>query len=245
MTHDNNELTNSNELLKTKKIELQIYPEILIVVDNKLHKKLGDKSKDTVSYILEYWNSVDIKYQSLKSPKYRLNIAGIVIEINKNQLTYLSDNIWKTKTGIKNIKANYVLEESGKFWYEFNNTIPFSSYDVLITMTLRKMCTIDSGDDCSDIIDGRASMEAACKIDHHQRELCKVGIITDGGNYQSINTAAHELGHLLGADHDDDNGIYKRCLPNHIMRSVDEDNRVNTTVYWTDCSKEGFKKFLT
>lgn len=35
--------------------------------------------KNAVSYLLIFWNAVDLRYRNLNNPKVRLNIAGIVL----------------------------------------------------------------------------------------------------------------------------------------------------------------------
>lgn len=54
-----------------------IYPEILIIVDYHLYKNYNRKT--IISYLLAFWDKVDLIFRSLKNPKFKLSIAGIVI----------------------------------------------------------------------------------------------------------------------------------------------------------------------
>lgn len=55
-----------------------IYPEILVVVDHGLYKKLGGNAWEAVPYLLAFWNGVDIKYRCFSGEKkifYGINIS--------------------------------------------------------------------------------------------------------------------------------------------------------------------------
>lgn len=57
-----------------------VYPEILVVVGYDLLVPLMRRSViEVVPYILAFWNGVDMLYRNLENPKYRINIAGILM----------------------------------------------------------------------------------------------------------------------------------------------------------------------
>lgn len=56
-----------------------IQPEILVIVDFDLYSRFGQDWKLIFPYIITFWNAVDLKFRTLHSPSYRLNIAGIII----------------------------------------------------------------------------------------------------------------------------------------------------------------------
>lgn len=65
---------------KTKRsVPDTLYPEILVIIDHSLYKLFQKNIYKMVSYLLAFWNGVDMKYRSLMNPKYRLNIAGIIL----------------------------------------------------------------------------------------------------------------------------------------------------------------------
>ncbi|XP_074112932.1 uncharacterized protein LOC141536353 [Cotesia typhae] len=56
-----------------------VYPEVLVIIDNSLYKKLDSNILRTVIHTLGFFNGVDLLYRNLESPKFRLNIAAILI----------------------------------------------------------------------------------------------------------------------------------------------------------------------
>lgn len=54
-----------------------IYLEILVIIDYELFTRVGPNQ--ILTYVLTFWNQVDTLYRSLDQPKYKLNIAGIVL----------------------------------------------------------------------------------------------------------------------------------------------------------------------
>lgn len=105
----------------------------MIVVDNSLRKKLGDISRKAIPYILNYWNSVDMRFRGLTSPEYKLNIAGIVFAMDDRALEYINNHVNTLANNSLSVQES--LPESGLYWYKQNNTISISNYDILLTMT--------------------------------------------------------------------------------------------------------------
>lgn len=60
----------------SSRIPETIYPEVLICVDYHFNNVLQDK---LITYILEFWNAVDLYYRPLQNPRYKLSIAGVVV----------------------------------------------------------------------------------------------------------------------------------------------------------------------
>ncbi|XP_057326907.1 A disintegrin and metalloproteinase with thrombospondin motifs like [Microplitis mediator] len=66
-------------------------------------------------------------------------------------------------------------------------------------------------------------------------------IVNDLGAYDGIMAAAHEIGHLLGADHDNDN---KSCAP-YLGYVMSPYLAYKTTSWnWSSCSRLNFRDFL-
>lgn len=56
-----------------------IYPEILVIVDYDGYRLHGGDNLQVKRYFVSFWNGVDLRYKSLKGPKVRISIAGIII----------------------------------------------------------------------------------------------------------------------------------------------------------------------
>lgn len=70
-------LKNSTRLKRS--VPDTVYPEILVIIDHNMYKLFNKDVYRLIPYLLAFWNGVDLKYRNLENPKYRLNIAGIVI----------------------------------------------------------------------------------------------------------------------------------------------------------------------
>ncbi|XP_011302463.1 venom metalloproteinase 2 [Fopius arisanus] len=176
-----------------------VYPELLIVVANDLYKKLGNDFWHSTAYILAFWNSVDLRYRTFQNPKFRLNIAGIVLAEDPEVLVYLAANAEDENTTV----ATPALRESGTYWYARKDDIPIENYDIVVTMTSKALCNFYKGDpNCHPGTLGMAFIAAACKRSDYFKELGGSVLLTDSAAFDGVHTAVHELGHSFGARHD-------------------------------------------
>ncbi|XP_044020757.1 venom metalloproteinase 3-like [Aphidius gifuensis] len=213
-----------------------VYPEILVVVDHTLYQKLGGNVWNAIPYLLALWNGIDMRYRILNNPKWRLNIAGIVIAEDP-VLTYLENN---KRTGPR-IEAALALKQSGSFWYLQNKTISVESYDLIATMTTQDLCyDNEAKDDCEAGILGVAYIGSVCHVDHPYQDMSKVALIQDDGLYSAIFVGAHELGHAFGSMHDS-NDICK-ITDGYIMAGSPIMN--NNSYYWSTCSVKQISSFI-
>ncbi|XP_057327765.1 A disintegrin and metalloproteinase with thrombospondin motifs like isoform X2 [Microplitis mediator] len=215
-----------------------IYPEILVIVDYSLYKKLDGNLWKIVPYLLAFWNGVDMRFRSLNYPRVRLNIAKILIAEDQRALTYTRSYL----DNRRNLDARGSINNKKRWLYEQKNVVPLDSYDIAITMTSDAMYFLPYDNDLrSDIpIKGLAS-EKACMVDHRLRRAMNVAIVNDEGAYDGIMAAAHEIGHLLGADHDNDN---KSCTPDHGYVMSPYLAYRTTSWNWSPCSQLNFRNFL-
>lgn len=56
-------------------------PEILVIIDYDLYSQLNGNWESIISYVVTFWNAVDLKFRSVETLTYRLNIAGIIIAV--------------------------------------------------------------------------------------------------------------------------------------------------------------------
>ncbi|XP_063994920.1 A disintegrin and metalloproteinase with thrombospondin motifs like isoform X2 [Diachasmimorpha longicaudata] len=216
-----------------------VYPEVLVVVANDLHEKLGGTIPQTVAYMIAFWNGVDLKYRSLENPKFRLNIAGIVVSKDDKALTYITQHKYRGESLI----GDDVWRASGDYWLAQENHIPFDSYDVLVTITSHPICRYDKGTNyCRPGTDGLAMSGGACNVRKVYRAAnTKVSLVRDLGGFDGIHGAAHELGHLFGAEHDGTENTECSMADGHIMNPTIPFSR---SPDWSNCTLKDFQRFL-
>lgn len=94
-------------------------------------------------------------------------------------------------------EKDYALDTMGYWLYRMNHIFPINSYDLAVTLTLKRLCDkpYNSKDQiCSTT--GIAFKSGACTIDNKNETIYKVAFVRDAGRFNGIKTAAHELGHL-------------------------------------------------
>ncbi|XP_057327760.1 A disintegrin and metalloproteinase with thrombospondin motifs like [Microplitis mediator] len=215
-----------------------IYPEILVIVDYSLYKKLDGNLWKIVPYLLAFWNGVDMRFRSLNNPRVRLNIAKILIAEDRRALTYTRSFLYNRR----NLYAHGSINKKKKWLYGQKNVVPLDSYDIAITMTSHPLYLLpyDNDLDHGTEIKGLATGKA-CMVDHRLRRAMNIAIVNDVGAYDGIMAAAHEIGHLLGADHDYDN---KNCAPFHGYVMSPFLAYRTTSWNWSPCSRLNFRNFL-
>ncbi|KAK0163867.1 hypothetical protein PV328_002553 [Microctonus aethiopoides] len=76
----NNTLERFKSSIRTKRaIQDTIYPEILVIVDSSLYNVFGGHMVVMILYLMAFWNGVDMMFRPLESPKFRLNIAAVIL----------------------------------------------------------------------------------------------------------------------------------------------------------------------
>ncbi|XP_028982021.1 uncharacterized protein LOC107039119 [Diachasma alloeum] len=177
-----------------------------------------------------------------ENPKFRLNIAGIVLTEDAEALEYMTTNVIDEST----IEAFKTLDGSESYWYARKADIPFDNYDVIVTMTSTNMCSFPSdimNGVCESGILGVANVGAACTGSDFRGELLNVAIVQDQSAFNRIHTAAHELAHLFGAKHDEISRTHE-CSPDdgYIMSSGPRLN--DKSSQWSSCTVKDIQEFL-
>ncbi|KAH0557364.1 hypothetical protein KQX54_004663 [Cotesia glomerata] len=214
-----------------------LYIEILIIVDYPLLNKIGPDT--IISYLITFWNQVDILYRVLSQPLYKINIAGIVIPQDGETLGYF----YKDPTYgwiSQNFEFKGFLSNSAKWLYKHQKFFPLGSYDIAVTMTSRKdpVKWTPLGYKSSA---GVSYLGKVCQINHYSKEIHNTAIVFDDGSFAGIPIAAHEVGHLLGANHD--NRPPCSDTDGFIMASFV--SQTSNRFKWSPCSIKDFKTFLS
>ena len=99
---------------QAKSIKGKVRPELLVVVDYFLFKKLNFDKDETLKYIVSFFNAVNLRFATINSPKVQLHIAGIIISESKASLSYITENIEKGNV----IDAASTLHDMGRYFYK-------------------------------------------------------------------------------------------------------------------------------
>lgn len=179
------------------KTKLTVYPEILIVVDEALHTKLGSSSTKTKEYVTLFMSAVNLRFKdNMKTLNVELSIVDIdIIKSSEESVDYISNNI----VAPDSLDAKATLSALGSHY--FSNPRNDIVYDMVLVLTGLNLC-IHKGRSCQKSTAGYAYVGGACRSNPYLKKINAVGIIEDDGGYSGAVVAAHEIGHLLGATHD-------------------------------------------
>ncbi|KAG8034487.1 hypothetical protein G9C98_007563 [Cotesia typhae] len=205
-----------------------IHPEVLVIVDYALYKKFHRSVWEVVTYLMGFWNGVDLRFRDFNYPHVRLSIVGILIAEDEKALSY----IYRNREGVDAVNGIELINHKHSWLYEQKAKFPFTSYDLSITMTGLKT-----------VMKGLAGVGSACHVDHNLRQAYRTGFVNDLGAYEAIMAAAHEVGHLLGMSHD--NKTDGKCGTDHgyVMAPILKSK--TTSWSWSPCSRSEFNIFLS
>ncbi|XP_057319845.1 A disintegrin and metalloproteinase with thrombospondin motifs like [Microplitis mediator] len=153
-----------------------IYPRIIVIVDNELFKNVGYDIREIILYTLAYWNGVDLLFRNIESPKIRINIPAILIVECPTFYPKFHFAPDKIHGGDLMSQARRLLND---------NHFPIDSYDMIALLISNELYTD------TEWVAGLAGLGKPLSC-----------VVRDWGHFMSIRVMAHEVGHLLGIDHD-------------------------------------------
>ncbi|XP_050048782.1 venom metalloproteinase antarease TserMP_A-like [Dermacentor andersoni] len=154
----------------------------LHVVSDRAHQRDFDTNEDLIGYIAVMTNAVNLRYLDMAEPKVRFQLVGLTRRTDPP----FAKNVQGT------IDTGVTLD--GILKYHEDDKIP-GEPDLVFLVTGLDLIKVDNGR-VEKGIAGRAFIGAVCS--KHG-----VGVGEDKATaYSGVNTMAHELGHLMGSDHD-------------------------------------------
>ncbi|XP_043282152.1 venom metalloproteinase 3-like [Venturia canescens] len=184
-----------------------VYPEVMVVVDYELFRMHKYDVDEVLVYTLAFWNGVDLLYRSFDEPKFRFNIARVIISMEREATPYLTNNMYNAIL----VDAFEAHAAALEYYYSVLNVFPATSYDAVVTMTGLEMT---DGNGQPNTL-GVALNGGACFVDHFRKTVGSAALSTDDGTFHGVATTAHEFAHLLGSTHD--NGAACEADAGYIM----------------------------
>ncbi|KAK0162785.1 hypothetical protein PV327_006531 [Microctonus hyperodae] len=172
-------------------------PEILVIVDYDLYVNLDRNWETIIPYVVTFWNAVDLKFRSVETLTYRLNIAGIIVAFTPDALPYIRD--FKITNDMNVLDAKNSLDASAAWLYKNKDKFPLSDYDIAVTMTSNMLCKNGENERCEDCEGtfGVTYQARACHDNHSDRKTYKTAIIRHEGVYDRVLAAAHTISLLM------------------------------------------------
>ncbi|XP_046552752.1 uncharacterized protein LOC124262308 [Haliotis rubra] len=205
----------------------------------------GDTVKGTAEmkkYFAHVINAVSLRFKSINSSftnhVFNIRLVGFFIAMNESAAPWSEENRDHiTTNNTWQLNATVVLDDL-KTWAGSTTDVP--KHDHIMMFTDYDLVTDDNGFRFN-YTTGFAYVATTCATDGSS-----VSIVEDHGGFQSVGTAAHELGHSLGALHDGKNNTC-RSEDRYVMASTSHDespgNKFNPW-YFSSCSVQYFVDYI-
>ncbi|XP_033229488.1 venom metalloproteinase antarease TserMP_A-like [Belonocnema kinseyi] len=157
-----------------------------------------------------------------------------------DKLPYIDSFFRDQSGGHIALDAGVALHQFGKYFYKEHRFTFKKDYDLALLMT---GYDLQGENKTTGVmvpeVAGLANSPGACA--QLGQSVLSVGLIEDNCGFGGVLTAAHELAHLLGADHDNEGSL--KCDDGFLMSSAHGGNTKNTYLF-TNCSQEYMRLFF-
>ena len=235
-----------------RQVTQDVYVDVVALVDYGVYtawydrskeNSASDKKRDTLDAIYQYYafvsNGMNMMYRSITSLSYTIHIrlAAIIVSETASASPW-TETIRKSSSGGKpdTVDAVFALLKL-KMWVKENTAI-LPPYDHVMLFCGYDLTTATDGN----VVAGLSGTGVLCLKNGRASS-----IVEDMGGFQCVKTAAHELGHNMGAKHDGD-GNNCDYLDGYIMspgnHNYTERNKLNGWRF-SACSVNYFNTFFT
>ncbi|GIY37849.1 a disintegrin and metalloproteinase with thrombospondin motifs 6 [Caerostris darwini] len=216
-----------------------VFPEVLFIVDYSRFADFGYSERRVMRYYSEFLNSMDIRFQSLTNPRVKFSLSAVLVDKKRDMMPFLKRNRLRDDRNM--IDVEKTLEDFSAYLYDNRQSLP--SFDIAILITKFGLCLRPHWGRCEIKLAGLATgIGLACHSDSSKRKTYSIAAIQDIGGPMGVSIATHELGHLLGADHDG-SGLNADC-PVNSEYIMEPDLQTIPPLEWSHCSKKQLSKFL-
>ena len=92
----------------------KVHPEILVIVDYTLFKKLGMETGRAKQYVISYINAVNMRFRTFSQPSIELHLAGVIFGKSKSSFPFISSAI----RSLDMLDAPACLHAMGQYYYK-------------------------------------------------------------------------------------------------------------------------------
>ncbi|KAH9488704.1 hypothetical protein Btru_059737 [Bulinus truncatus] len=238
-------LNNQRRRRRRRREATQIVIDVVAIIDNGAYQRFlaaaGSRAK-AISDIQEYYafifNGVDLRYQGIRLSNYLMNVKLRQIFISENVASSpFTEPFRKADKPWDEVDARSALDALKNFLVSQR----MLDADHYMLMTGYDLTSVVEGTVTTNSTTGLAFTGTLCRTDG-----TSISVVEDLGGFQSIDTAAHELGHSLNARHDGDKNNCS-STDRYIMAGGSSrettSNRLNPWLF-SPCSISAFTTFI-
>ncbi|KAH9504359.1 hypothetical protein Btru_063410 [Bulinus truncatus] len=222
------------------------YIDVAAIVDYTVYSRFlteaSHSSYTALRNIREHYafvfTGIDMLYQSISNADYRINVRLCKVYVTETRYASAFIDDHATSYGVGAATARDALQ---RFVHGNGNSI-VGNYDHAMLFTGHDLYLIDNNYRNDYSVVGIAYIGTMCSKDG-----TSISVIEDRSGYSTIDTAAHEMGHSLSAQHD---GLNNRCsFSDRYIMAASNSLETETTKFhpwqFSPCSIAFFSGFLS
>ncbi|KAJ8669335.1 hypothetical protein QAD02_000594, partial [Eretmocerus hayati] len=209
--------------------------KLFIVVDHLIFRYHNYNIKETVKYVATFWQKVDQMYAKFDSPKVNIIITGIAIAKDRIAANVMFGS-WTNTNKLEVVGATQKVKDH-PYLNTFKDQDP-RKFDAIVVMTDSELTQWHEEHNMYSPVMGLTLVDEVC-------ETIDSVVIPDNGHFHGVDSGVHELGHILGMQHDMNNGCGReeqigKLNGKPLVMGV----HARGEKVWSECSKRELREFV-